>query len=207
MKISEMFKVSARELKNLRCLTTAGILSALYIVLNAYVIIPLGDARVTFGYLALAVIAMLYGPAVSVIAAVPCDILAAMLGPYALNLAWTPNRMLEGLIYGVFLYGLTKINDKNSLKKKVFFSVKIIISRLIVVILCYFVINSFLIYFITSPPSTADKTFWVWAVGRAAVKDIIQYPIDMALMFTLLPAAGIAYNKVNAGFGKERRSI
>lgn len=203
-----MFRDSANELKSPRCLATTGILSALYIVLNAYVMLPLGETlRITFGYLALAVIGMLYGPVVTVLAAIPCDIFAALLNPnYAMNLAWVPNRMLEGLIYGVFLYGLMKTSNKNSTLNAIVFALKIIIARLIVVVLCYFIINSFLTLIVFSPASAAGQSFWVWAWVRSGVKSISQFPIDMILLFALLPIINTAYHRALRGFGRERKN-
>ena len=123
MSFINMFKRSAGELKSVQCLAVTGVLSALYIVLNAFVSLNIGaPLRITFGFLALAIIGMLYGPVVAVIAAIPCDLLAATFDPNnAMNPVFTPNRMLEGLIYGMLLYGLLNADYKNSAKQKLLF--------------------------------------------------------------------------------------
>jgi ECF transporter S component (folate family) len=204
MAFLDMFRRSARELKSVQCLAITGVLSALYVVLNAYVGIdipsPVGLLRITFGYLALATIAMLYGPVIAVLAAIPCDLLSATLGPHAMNPIFTPNRMLEGLIYGILLYGAQKINYKGSTANKVLFITRITVARLIAVGLCYFLGNNFLIFYFSLPQARVAEilesgTFWAWAWARNGWKNVIQFPADLALMYVVLPAAGLAYVK------------
>jgi ECF transporter S component (folate family) len=202
MEIFNMFKRSANELKSVQCLAVSGVLSALYIVLNAYVAINIGASlRITFGFLALAIIGMLYGPVVAVLASIPCDLLAATLDPHhAMNPIFTPNRMLEGLIYGIFLYGLLNSDYKNSIKQKMIFISRIIVARVVAMILCYFLINNFLIFNFLLPPDRVQEilssgTFWGWAWARNGIKNLIQLPVDLALMFAMLPAAGFAFVK------------
>ena len=60
-----LFTDSARELKQVRALTVTALLMALGIVLRS-LSIPIGtDIRITFSFLGIAAIAMLYGPVVS----------------------------------------------------------------------------------------------------------------------------------------------
>jgi ECF transporter S component (folate family) len=195
-----MFKKSVSELKSVQCLAVTGVLSALYIVLNAYIAIDIGaNLRVTFGFLALAVIGMLYGPVVAVLAAVPCDLLAATLGPHAMNPIFTPNRMLEGFIYGVCLYGLLNRNYKASGLNWLIFAGRIVAARILAMVLCYFLINNYLIFHFSLPPGRAQeilaegRTFWMWAWARNGLKNLIQFPVDLGLMYIMLPAAGVAY--------------
>ncbi|MCL1832299.1 MAG: folate family ECF transporter S component [Oscillospiraceae bacterium] len=205
-----MFKRSAQELKSIRCLAVTGVLSALYIVMNAYLVIPFADTQITFGYIALAIIAMLYGPVVSVFAAIPCDILAATLRPdVQMNLAWTPNRMLEALILGIFLYGYASRGTSGEPSPKKFRQaawatwqvLRIAIARLLVMIICYTIVNSLLIYVIYNPPSAANTAFWTWMVARSGLKNVVQYPLDLGIMFAILPAVRMIYDKTNAQYG------
>jgi ECF transporter S component (folate family) len=211
MTFFNMFKKSALELKSVRCLVITGVFSALYIVMNAYFLIPFADMQITFGYIALAIIGMIYGPVVSVLAAIPCDILAATLRPdVSVNFAFTPNRMLEGLILGIFLYGYASRTGRfGALNQGALWAawqvMRIVVARLLVMIICYIVINSLLIYIIYSPPSAANSTFFAWMIARSGLKNVIQFPIDLALMFAVLPAARLAYDRTNLGAPRERR--
>ena len=213
MNIILIFKNSAKELKSVRCLTTTGFLCALYIVLTAYV--PQTEVlRISFGYLALAIIGMLFGPVVAVLAAVPCDIIVGIISPFPFNPLFIPSRMLEGLIYGIFLYGYGSRGTDNSKSGAVWAAwqvMRIVISRFLVAVFCYFILNSFAIFVLSLPPGRAQEilatqSFWVWAFARTGIKTIAQFPVDFALMFTLLPAVNIAYIKTLQSFGKERKS-
>ena len=56
------FGRSAMELRSIRCLTVTGVLIALDIVLKMVSIRITADIKITFAYLALATVGMLYGP-------------------------------------------------------------------------------------------------------------------------------------------------
>jgi len=213
MPFFSMFRRSAAELKNTQCLAVTGVLSALYIVLNAYVSLnlpsPLGPLRITFGYLALAIIGMLYGPVVAVLAAIPCDLLAATLDPHnAMSVVFTPNRMLEGLIYGVMLYGLTQKDYRGSKLNIAGFIARLAMARLVAMFVCYIVLNNFLIFSFMLPPGRASQilengTFWAWAWARNGWKNVVQFPADLMLMYIILPAAGLAYVRSVRRTGKK----
>ncbi|MCL2697725.1 MAG: folate family ECF transporter S component [Oscillospiraceae bacterium] len=213
MKFLAMFRDSARELKSPRCLATTGILCALFVVLNIFAPGFGETLRITFGYLALATIGMLYGPVVAVLAAVPCDVLVGFLGPYAMIPAFIPNRMLEGFIYGIFLYGLgSRGTDNNRGALWAAWQVmRITLSRFIIMMLCYFIINSFIVLIFILPPGRAaeimsEQSFWAWAWFRSGWKNIAQLPVDLVLMFTLLPVINKAYQRALRGFSRERKS-
>ena len=57
-----MFKESAGEMKNISCLTVTGMMMALSIVLRNLSVYITNDLRITFSFLGIMVIAMLYAP-------------------------------------------------------------------------------------------------------------------------------------------------
>ena len=82
-------------------------LIALAIVLRLLAINVTPDIRITFSFLAIAIIAMLYGPVVSGMASISVDFIGYMLDfksarGYYLPLAIV--TLLAGIIYGIFLY-------------------------------------------------------------------------------------------------------
>ena len=105
-----LFTDSARELKQVRTITVAALFMALSIVLRT-IAIPIGtDIRITFAFLGVMIIAMLYGPVVSMIAALGTDIIGYLLDgskmrEYQLLLALVV--VLNALVYGLFLYRRT----------------------------------------------------------------------------------------------------
>jgi hypothetical protein len=212
MKFFEMFRDSARELKNPQCLATTGILCALYIVLNAYAPQFSEILKVTIGFLALASIGMLYGPVVAVIAAVPSDIITGLLSPFPFVAAFIPSRMLEAFIYGVFLYGYaSRTVIKGGAVWAAWQTMRIVIARLVAVAVCYTVINSLVVLFFILPAGRAsellsEQSFWLWTWVRSGWLNLAKFPVDLALMFTLLPIINTAYQKALRGLGRERKS-
>jgi len=192
-----MFKKSANELKNIRCLTVTGVLVAAYVTLNSPLLSYNTDVlKITFGFLALAAIGMLFGPVVAVIASVPCDIIAAYIGHLGVNPIFTIPKILEGLIYGIFLYGMANSgNIRKSVLNQAVWSVwqvmRIVLARFLVMSVCYLLVNSLLLYYITKVSSNA---FGVFMYPRF-VKNAIQFPVDLALMFVILPPIGVIYKK------------
>ena len=89
-----LFTDSARELKQVRTITVAALFMALSIVLRT-IAIPIGtDIRITFAFLGVMIIAMLYGPVVSMIAALGTDIIG---------------YLLDGLLFSAVLARLTVV--------------------------------------------------------------------------------------------------
>ena len=75
-----IFSDSAKELTNLRCIVMTGMLIAVHVLLSIFVMIPIGEnIKISFSFLALASIGMLFGPIPAAIAGGITDILGFML--------------------------------------------------------------------------------------------------------------------------------
>lgn len=108
-KISSMFINSAAELKNLRSLTLAAFLAAIYAVSYSpaagnLIVIP-GVIEIRFGFLAIAVAAALFGPVMAGLVAVIGDILGTILF-YGGAFFWgyTLSWLILGIALGLFFY-------------------------------------------------------------------------------------------------------
>lgn len=144
MSILGKFKCSALELKNIRCIVLTGILIALDIVLKMFSIKITADLKITFAYLALAAIGMLFGPTVGFIAGAVTDIIGFIINSDGgFSPLFTFIEALGAMIYGLFLYGITPVivssyNKKNtpldSVLKVIFGG--IITSGLLTLLLC-----------------------------------------------------------------------
>lgn len=126
------FKSSAAELKNVRCLTVTGILTAMFIVLDICSINIGGFIKLNFNFLALASVGMLFGPVPAVMSAVAGDLIGCIISGFSPIPLLTCSGALSGFIYGVFLY------KKDGLQL-VSFS---IISRIIDSLIVSFVLNT-----------------------------------------------------------------
>lgn len=198
-----MFKRSAESLKNLRTITTTGILLAMAVAIRSLAIHITPDLRIIFTFVPLCVIAMLYGPVVSGMSAVALDIIGYIIDNRGAR-GYSPQLaavvLLTGIIYGCFLY-----RDKISL-------VMIMLARGIAVILCNICLNSYFLYslYINKDFSvfTADKNAWdmfmtwLWTSFRLP-KNLAELPIDFIILIVVLPAALTAYNRVTKNTKKK----
>ena len=102
------WRAAAREVKDLRKLTFAALMIAMCIVLSHVPSIPLfGGAKVTWGFLARSVCALVCGPVLGLIFGFAEDILSFFLtggGGYPFFPGYTLTTMLGVLIYALFFY-------------------------------------------------------------------------------------------------------
>lgn len=191
-----LFTDSARELKQVRTITVAALFMALSIVLRT-IAIPIGtDIRITFSFLGVMIIAMLYGPVVSMIAALGTDIIGYLLDGSKMreyNLLLALVVVLNALVYGLFLYRRTS-------QKNLLFSA--VLARLTVVLIGNLVLNSSILYacyinpdFPFAMSSSAWNAFGTWMLPRL-IKNVGQFPFDVIMICVLLPIVVKAYQQV-----------
>lgn len=198
MAILKMFKNSALELKSIRCLTVTAMLIALNLVLKSVTIYITEDLKLTFSFLALAAIGMLFGPTVGFLAGIITDILGMLLAQTmgAFNPLFTIVEATGGMIYGLFLYGMkyVKIDFKElkflALIKQVW---RILAAKLAVVIVCNIILN---------PLAMIITQYWTWEVALTVkiptrlIKYALQTPVDWVLMILVLYPVLLAYKTV-----------
>ncbi|MBR6684609.1 MAG: folate family ECF transporter S component, partial [Firmicutes bacterium] len=104
--ILNQLSASMREFRNLRSVTTLSMLIAVALVLNLFASIQITDSlRLGFGFIATAIMGMLYGPVCAALSAGLVDILQFFLKPMGEFFpGYTLTAMLGGLLYGFFLY-------------------------------------------------------------------------------------------------------
>ncbi len=113
MSFFEKFGRSAGELKKIRCITVTGVLIALDIVLKMLSIKVTNDLKITFSFLALATIGMLFGPTVSFMAGIITDIIGYMLNSEGgFSPLFTIIEAIGAMIYGFFLYDIKGVDLK-----------------------------------------------------------------------------------------------
>ena len=165
-----LFSNSVRELRNLRSLTSLSMLIAVALVLNLFASIQITDSlRISFGFVATAIMGMLYGPVCAGFSAGIVDILQFFLKPTGEFFpGYTLTAILGGILYGIFLY-----KNKFSLLRVV--SVKCIIN-----VLLHLILNSYWLTFLYG------YAFWIKLPGRI-IKNIALLPIEILLLVILLP--------------------
>jgi ECF transporter S component (folate family) len=119
MSFFENFGKSAFELKSIRCITVTGVLIALDLVLKLFSINITNDLKITFAFIALATIGMLYGPTVAFLAGAITDILGFLIKTDGTSGGFSPLFTLieavGAMIYGIFLYGLKPLVIKETI--------------------------------------------------------------------------------------------
>ena len=173
-------------------------LIALNLVLKSVTIYLSDDLKLTFSYLALAAIGMLFGPTVSFMAGIVTDILGMIIAQTmgAFNPLFTIVEASGAMVYGIFLYGMkyVKIDFKDfkflELIKHVW---RIIAAKVAVVIICNIILN---------PLAMIIAEYWTWEVAIGVkiptrlIKYAIQTPVDCVLMILVLYPVLLAYKTV-----------
>ena len=99
-----VFTDSATEFTKVRSLVTTSLLVAVSMVIEMFSI-DIGFAKLNFAFLAIAIIGMLFGPCMGMMAGFACDIVGYLAHPSGGFLpAYVLVGGLQGLFYGLFLY-------------------------------------------------------------------------------------------------------
>lgn len=139
--ILRVFKRSAKELTDLRSITTIGILLAAAVVLDGFGSIRIGEyIKINFAFLPLAMVGILFGPVSGAAAGLLTDLIGYLVNPIG---GFIPTLMLitalEGFIYGLILYRLKA-------EKSVVVLIRIVLARLLVCTICNLTLNTLALY-------------------------------------------------------------
>lgn len=197
-----LFADSAKSMKELRTLTTTGMLLALAVAIRSLAIQVTLDLRIVFTCLPICVIALLYGPVVCGLSTFALDLIGFIIDNksargYSIQLALVV--LLSGILYGIILYkkDMTKLSVKNV--------ISIVLARGSVIIICNILLNSYFLYSLYINKNFSVITFFsnvdlrnafiTWWIPRIT-KNLVQLPVDVILLSVVLPAAGLAYRSV-----------
>lgn len=166
------WRAAARELKDLRKLTFAALMIALCMMLSHIPSVPLfGGAKITWGFLARSVCAMVCGPVLGVVFGFAEDILSFFLtggDGYPFFPGYTLTTMLGVLIYSLFFYR-TRVTVRKVFFAKLLTNIQnVLLGALWMAIL-------------------SGKAFYITAV-KSAAKNIIMLPFQTALLVLLFSA-------------------
>ncbi len=174
-----LFSQSFLELKKLRNLTILAMLMALQLVLSLYASVQLTDSlKLSFSFVASAVIGMLYGPFCAGLTGGIVDVLQAVIrptGPFFPG--FTVTAVLTGIIFGCFLY-------KNRPKLP-----RIILAKAMINLFMNVLLNSFWLYLLYG------YGFFALLPTRA-LKNLILLPVEVLLLYLLLPQIAKIYKIV-----------
>ena len=146
-------------------------LLALDLVLNLFASIQITTSlRLSFSFIAAALMGMLYGPTLAGLACGIVDILQLFIkptGPYFPG--FTLSAVLTGILFGLFLY-----KNESSLPR-------IIISKTLINVLIHLLLNSVWITVLYG------YAFWANLPGRV-IKNLGMLPVEILILWVVLPA-------------------
>lgn len=202
-----LFAESAKSLKNLRTIATTGMLLAMAIAIRSLAIQVTPNLRIVFTCIPISLIGLLYGPVVCGMSTFALDLIGFLIDNksargYSIELALVV--ILSGIIYGIFLY-------KQTIKPQWSDILRVALARFSVILICNICLNSYFIYTLYVNPDftllganeTMMNGFFVWILPRV-VKNLGQFPIDVALLSMTVPAAQAAYCRVRSQYGQAK---
>jgi ECF transporter S component (folate family) len=164
-------KESANGLKNTRTMVTCAMLLAIEVVINATVSIPIGNyLRISVGYLAVAACGYLYGPSPAMLVAALSDVLVFLIHSSggAFFPGFTLNAALGGLVYGLAFYRKTEVKWP-----------RILVAQAVIAVFLHVLLNTLWL-------SVLLGQGYLALLPVRMLKNALQYPVDVALLFFLL---------------------
>ena len=169
---ADYWRAAARELKDLRRLIFAALMIAMCVVLSRIPSVPLfGGAKITWGFLARSVCALVCGPVLGVVFGFAEDILSFFLtggGGYPFFPGYTLTTMLGVLTYALFFYRAKVTITRIFLAKLLTNIQNVVLGALWMAIL-------------------SGKAWYVTA-SASALKNLIMLPVQTLLLVVLFGA-------------------
>lgn len=200
------------ELKNLRCLVVTAILIALNLVLKLLVGIQItDDLKLSFAFIAVASIGMLYGPTVAGLACVVTDVLGYLLKPTGGGFSplFTLVEVMGGVLYGLFLYGFNPVKLDFGGFGEFFKSIganwksvlRIVLAKVSVAVMCNLIMTPLFITITKTMEAGVFNAGVFWTgfmtrIGTRIIKNAIEIPVHcLLLLLTLFPIYA-AYRRI-----------
>ena len=184
------FKKSFEELKSIRCLTVTALLIGVSVALKFVMIMPSETLKISFAFVGLAAIGMLYGPVVAGLAGVVTDVIGFLVKPTgAFSPIFTLVEVAGAVIYGIFLYGLNPVKLDFSSRSAFFGGLKTNGFQVFRIFMAKFCVNLFCNVFLNTLCLTVlyGQAFMVILPARA-LKNLIMWPIDSVIFFATAKA-------------------
>ncbi len=164
----KIFKESIQEFKSTRNFVTMALLCALNVVLSYFSISISDTLKLTFSYLTMSIIGMLFGPACGGLLGILLDNIKWIVnpsGPYLVLFGIT--EMLAGVIYGVMLY-----------KKEITIQ-RCFITKLIINVSLNIFLTPLWLHILYG------GAYWAYVTARV-FKNLVMWPIESVIMYFLL---------------------
>lgn len=168
------WKLACSELKSVRILVLAAMITALRIAVKS-INIPLGpDLYVTIGFFVNAIGSMIYGPVVGLLTGAVSDTIGYLMAPGrgAYFFPFIFSEMMGSFLFGLFLYR-AKLSTG-----------RVMLSRFTVTLLCNLILDPLLLYW---QYALIGKGYALLSLHRI-IKNITLFPVQSLLLIVLLSA-------------------
>ena len=170
----EYWKLAASEVKSVRVLVLAALLTALRIAVKSLKIMVGPDLSITFGFLINSVGSMIYGPVVAIIASAISDTLGAILFPSGTYFfPFIFEEIAGGLLFALFYYR-AKLSTP-----------RVIAGRFSVTLLCNLILNPILLYYYYL--FVLGKSYKLLSLPRI-IKNLALFPLQCLILVILFNA-------------------
>ncbi|MBQ8611281.1 MAG: folate family ECF transporter S component [Oscillospiraceae bacterium] len=162
---------AAAELRKLRSICGAGMLTALNVVLDQFSVMLTPTLRIGLGFLPASVCGWAYGPVMAGLLCAVSDVLTFVIKPRgAFNPVWTLVAFVPGLIYGLVLYRKPVSLWRTALAK----ALETVLVRWGLNPLCMMLL-------------LGEGGYWFYLSTRL-VKNLLLLPLEVAAMYVVLKA-------------------
>ena len=159
---------STKELSNVRNMVLCGLLIAIKLIIGMYSIPVSPYLKISFSFLASAVIGMMFGPVIGAVCGGVTDILGYMIKPMGpFFIGFTFIAIISGSLYGFLLY-----------KKKITIT-RCIITEVIMMVFINLLLNTWMSSLLYG------KGFMAIIYPRL-IKNLCQLPVNIAMLYTVL---------------------
>jgi len=165
---AEYWSLSLKEMKSVKVLVIAALLTALRIAIKSAKI-PIGpDLTVTFGFVVNALGSMIYGPVMAAVTSAVSDILGAVIFPSgAFFFPFTLVEVMGGVLFALFYYR-TKIT-----------TVRVVWGRLAVTAICNLLLNPIALYYYYT--FLMGKSYAIFSLPRI-IKNLALFPVQSLIL-------------------------
>lgn len=167
--LPSLMKESAKELHRVTSITGCAMLTALNVAVGSMFIPISPTLRIGFSSIFAGVSGMIYGPVITGIAGIIADSLKYIVRPDGSYFpGFAINEFLTGMIYGCFFY------------KKEITLIRVILARLCITVFINLILTSLWLNMMYQSP--------LFTTVRL-IKNVVMFPIDVALLYSALKAA------------------
>ena len=165
---AEYWVLSVQEMKSVKVLVIAALLTALRIAIKSAKI-PLGpDLTITFGFVVNALGSLIYGPVMAAITSAVSDILGALLFPSgAFFFPFTLVEVLGGVLFALFYYR-ARIT-----------TVRVVWGRFAVTAICNLILNPMALYYYNV--FLMGKSYAIFSLPRI-IKNLALFPVQSLIL-------------------------